>query len=86
MRTRSGYGVQSLRMGRDRQCKTNPIHAVTAGLVRNARSCYTRCGYEEGRTVPKATITSLRIMASRRRQGLQVSEARLDRPAHGVPM
>jgi len=39
-KARSGYRVQSLRMGRDRQCKTNPMRAVTTGLVKIERSLY----------------------------------------------
>jgi hypothetical protein len=35
-KARSGYRVQSLRKGRDRQCRTHPIQAVTAGLVKIA--------------------------------------------------
>ena len=40
--------MQSLRKGVDRQCKTNPIHAVTAGLVRIALPLYTAVGMKKG--------------------------------------
>ena len=39
-----GYRVQSLRKGCNRQCRTNPIHAVTAGMVRIAHPLYPAVG------------------------------------------
>jgi hypothetical protein len=47
-KARSGYRVQSLHKGRDRQCRTNPIHAVSAGLVRIAHPLYTAEGMKKG--------------------------------------
>jgi hypothetical protein len=46
-KARSGYRVQSLRKGRDRQCRTNPTHAVNAGLVRIAPLIYTAVGMKK---------------------------------------
>ena len=43
-KARSGYRVQSLRMGRDRQCKTYPIHAVSSESVKIALQFYTAVG------------------------------------------
>jgi hypothetical protein len=43
-KARSGYRVQSLRKGRDRQCKTNPIHVSPSELVKIALPFYTAVG------------------------------------------
>jgi hypothetical protein len=47
-KARSGYRVQSLRMGRDRQCKTYPIYAVPSELVKIAPPLYTAVGMRNG--------------------------------------
>jgi hypothetical protein len=46
-KARSGYRVQSLRKGRDRQCRTYPIHTVPSELVKIALSLYTKGEFEE---------------------------------------
>ena len=40
--------VQSLRKGRDRQCRTHPIHAVSSELVKIALPFYTAVGLTKG--------------------------------------
>ena len=52
-KARSGYRVQSLRMGRDRQCKTYPIHVAPSQLVKIAPPFYPAVGL---------TKSALRIM------------------------
>jgi len=47
-KARSGCRVQSLRRGRDRQCRTYPIHAVSSGLVKIAPPYYTAVGLTKG--------------------------------------
>src|ERR1700683_4021406 len=47
-KARSGCRVQSLRKGRDRQCRTNPIHAVSSGLVKIAPPLSTVVGMRKG--------------------------------------
>jgi len=59
----SGYRVQSLSKGRDRQCKTNPIHAMSSELVKIAPPSYIAGGFDERRATPNAKMTSLRMMA-----------------------
>jgi hypothetical protein len=43
-KARSGYRVQSLLMGRDRQCRTYPILAMSSELVKIAPPFYTAGG------------------------------------------
>jgi hypothetical protein len=69
-KARSGYRVQSLRNGRDRQCRTHPIHAVSSELVKIALSFYIAGGFDEKRGTPSAKMTSLRMMAPPRKQGV----------------
>jgi hypothetical protein len=47
-KARSGYRVQSLRKGRDRQCGTYPIQAATAVLVKIALPFFTAVGMKKG--------------------------------------
>jgi hypothetical protein len=63
-KARSGYRVQSLRKGRDRQCRTHPIHAAPSELVKIALPFYTAGGFDEKRATPNAKMTSLRMMVS----------------------
>ena len=51
-KARSGYRVQSLRMGRDRQCKTHPIHAMPSGMVKIAPPLCTDVGFTTGAMSP----------------------------------
>jgi hypothetical protein len=66
-KARSGYRVQSLRKGRDRQCRTYPIHAAPSELVKIALPFYTAGGFDEKRATPNAKMTSLWMMAPYRR-------------------
>ena len=66
-KARSGYRVQSLRKGRDRQCRTYPIHAVSSELVKIALPFYSAGGFDEKRATPNAKMTGLRMMAPYRR-------------------
>jgi hypothetical protein len=43
-KARSGYRVQSLRKGHDRQCRTHPIHTVSSELVKIALPFYPAVG------------------------------------------
>ena len=53
-KARSGYRVQSLRKGRDRQCKTNPIHAMSSELVKIAPPFYIAGGFDKRRATQNA--------------------------------
>ena len=66
-KARSGYRVQSLRKGRDRQCRTHPINAVSPELVKIALPFYSAGGFDENRATPNAKMTGLRMMVPRRR-------------------
>jgi hypothetical protein len=57
------YRVQSLRKGRDRQCKTHPKHATSAELVKIAHRFSTAVGFGKVCAMPNAKMTSLRTMA-----------------------
>jgi hypothetical protein len=59
--------VQSLRKGRDRQCRTYPIHAVSSELVKIALPFYSAGGFDEKRATANAKMTGLRMMAPCRR-------------------
>jgi hypothetical protein len=85
-KARSGYRVQSLRVGRDRQCRTHPKHAVFSELVKIALPFFTAVGLTKGGAVSNAKMTSLRMMALCKSREVQFSEARLERRAHGAPM
>ena len=50
-KARSGYRVQSLRKGRDRQCRTYPIHTVLFELVKIAPPCYSGGELDEKRLI-----------------------------------
>ncbi len=45
-KARSGYRVQSLRKGRDRQCRTYPMHAAPSELVKIALPFWSISRYE----------------------------------------
>jgi hypothetical protein len=85
-KARSGYRVQSLRKGRDRQCKTNLIHATSAELVKIAHPFSTAVRFDEECAMPNAKMTSLKMMAPCKTRELQFSATRLERSAHGGPM
>ena len=71
-KARSGYRVQSLRKGRDRQCRTYPIHAVSSELVKIALPFYTAVGL---------TKSALRLTRNDQSQDDgSVQEARCARP------
>jgi hypothetical protein len=61
------YRMQPLRKGRDRQCKTHPKHVTSAELVKSAHQFSTAVPFDEECAIPNAKMTSLRIMAPRRR-------------------
>ncbi len=58
--------MQSLRKGRDRQCRTNPIDAVTAMLVRIAPPLYTGVGVKKGSLCRTRALPAILMMAPRR--------------------
>src|ERR1017187_3743593 len=62
-KARSGYRVQSLRKGRDRQCRTYPTHAAPSELVKIALPFYAAGGFDARRAMPNAKMISLRMMA-----------------------
>ena len=78
--------MQSLRKGRDCQCRTYPIHAVSAELVKIALPSYSAGGFDEKRATANAKMTSLRMMAACKRRELQFSATRLEHSAQGGPM
>ena len=47
-KARSGYRVQSLRKGRDRQCRTHPKRAASSELVKIAHPFYTAVSLTNG--------------------------------------
>jgi hypothetical protein len=80
------YRVQSLRKGRDRQCKPHPTHPTSAELVKIAHQFSTAVRFDEECAMPDANMTSLRMMAPCKRRELQFSATRLEHSAHGGPM
>jgi hypothetical protein len=71
-KARSGYRVQSLRKGRDRQCRTHPKHAASSELVKIALPFYTAVGL---------TKSALRLTRNDQSQDDgSVQEARCPRP------
>jgi hypothetical protein len=84
-KARSGCRVQSLRKGRDRQCRTHPIHAVSSELVKIALPFYTAVGLTKGAMpIAKCPVSGRWLRPGSREQ--QVSEARLEHLAHGGPI
>src|ERR1039458_7748808 len=72
------YRVQSLRKGRDRQCKPHPKHPTSAELVKIAHQFSTAVRFDEECAMPNANMTSLRMMAPCKRRELQFSATRLE--------
>jgi hypothetical protein len=71
------YRVQSLRKGRDRQLKTHPKHATSTELVKIAHQFFTAVRFDEECAMPDAKMTSLGMMAPRKRRELQFSATKL---------
>jgi hypothetical protein len=78
--------MQPLRKGRDRQWKTHAKHATSAELVKIAHQFSTAVPFDEECAMPNAKMTSLRMMAPRKRRERQFSATRLEHSAHGGPM
>ena len=81
-----GYRMQPLRKDRDRQCKSHPKHAMSAELVKIAQQFSTAVPFDEEFAMPNAKMTSLRMMAPRKRRELQFSATRFEHSPHGGPI
>ena len=86
--TRAMDQISRCRFGRGHAtANVELIHSSSVhGVGQNRTAALHRCGYEERPNLPNARMNSLRMMVPSSRQGLHVSEARFECPAHGVPM
>jgi hypothetical protein len=80
------YRMPPLRKGRDRHYKTHPKHATSTELVKIVHQFSTAVPFDEVCAMPNAKMTSLRMMAPRKRRELQFSATRLEDSAHGGPI